>query len=145
MAQTATRHRTGNPTGESPSSAWAMGASVFAGSMMVVVGILQFFEGLIALLDGSDFLLRTSNYVFQFDSTVWGWTHLVIGVLVAAAGGFIFTGSAVARGVGIFLAIVSVIANFLWMPYYPFWALTLVAINVFVIWGLASSNLRDDL
>src|SRR6185436_7006462 len=104
MAQTATRHRTGNADGESPTSAWAMGASVFAGSMMVLVGILQFFEGLIALLDGSDFLLRTSNYVFQLDSTVWGWTHLVIGVLVAAAGAFIFTGSAVARGVGILLA-----------------------------------------
>jgi hypothetical protein len=113
--------------------------------MMVVVGILQFFEGLIALLDGSDFLLRTGAYMFQFDSTVWGWTHLVIGVLIAVAGGFIFSGSPVARGVGIFLTSLSAIANFLWMPYYPFWSLTLVAINAVVIWGLASSSLRDDL
>jgi len=106
--------------------------------------VLQFFEGLIALIDGNDFLLRTANYVFQYDSSVWGWTHMGIGLLVAVAGAFVFSGSRVARGVGIFLASLSAIANFLWMPYYPFWGLTLVALNVFVIWGLASSNLRDD-
>ena len=144
MAQTVTRHRTGEPTGGQRSSPWAMGASIFAACTMVVLGILQFFQGIVALIDGNDFLLRTPNYVFRFDASVWGWTHMGIGLLVAVAGAFVFSGSRVARGVGIFLASLSAIANFLWMPYYPFWGLTLVALNVFVIWGLASSNLRDD-
>jgi hypothetical protein len=144
MAETVERRRTGDPTGYYPSSPWAMGASVFAGSTMVVVGVLQFFEGLVALVNGNDFLLSTANYLFRFDASVWGWTHLVIGLLVAAAGVLVFTGSRVARGVGILLAGLSAIANFLWMPYYPVWALTLLALSVFVIWGLASSNLGDD-
>jgi hypothetical protein len=144
MAQTVTRHQKGEPTDHRPSSPWAMGASVFAGCTMVVLGILQFFEGIVALVDGNDFLLRTPNYVFRFDASVWGWTHMGIGLLVALAGAFVFSGSRVARGVGILIASLSAIANFLWIPYYPFWGLALVALNVFVIWGLASSNLRDD-
>src|SRR3954471_21830859 len=86
------------------SSPWAEGASVFAGSTMLVLGTLQFFQGLVAVVNGNDFLLRTQNYVFQFDASTWGWVHMLLGVLVAAAGVFVFTGNPVARGVGIFLA-----------------------------------------
>jgi len=121
-----------------------MGASVFAGSLMVLVGILGFFQGLIALVSGNDFLLRTPNYLFRFDASTWGWVHLILGVALAAVGAFIFTGSRVARILGIFLAGVAAVANFLWLPYYPFWALVLLALDVFVIWGLATSNLAED-
>src|SRR5215212_6259143 len=107
MAQAVTHDHTG--TDGYPGSAWGYGASVFAGSMMIVIGFIQFFEGLIALISGNDFLLRTPNYVFQFDASTWGWTHLLLGILVALAGGFVFTGNRLARGVGIFLAGLSAI------------------------------------
>jgi hypothetical protein len=142
MAQAGTRAPTRAET-RGTSSPWARGVSVFAASMMVVVGFLQFFEGLIALVNGNDLLLRTPNYVFQFDASVWGWTHMIIGILLAAAGAFIFSGNPVARGVGVFVAGLSAILNFLWLPYYPFWALTVLALDVFVIWGLASSRLDE--
>jgi hypothetical protein len=29
------------------------------------------------------------------------------------------------------------IANFMWLPYFPFWALALIGLNVAVIWALA--------
>ena len=142
MAQAGTSHHSGGDA--YASSPWAQGASIFAGSMMVMVGVLQFFEGLIALVNGNDFLVNTPRYVFQFDATTWGWTHLVLGILVAAAGAFIFTGNPVARGVGIVLVGLSAVANFLWVPYYPIWALVILAVDVFVIWGLASSRLGED-
>src|SRR6187200_506181 len=107
MADAVTRDRTRKHS----SSSWAKGASVFAGSMMLMVGILQFFEGLTALLYG-DFLIETPAYLFRLDPTAWGWTHLVLGLLVAATGVAVFTGNPVARGVGIFLASLSAIANF---------------------------------
>ena len=91
-----------------------------------------------------DFLLRTSNYVFHFNASTWGWVHLVLGLLLAVAGAFIFTGNPVACGVGIFVAGLSAIANFLWLPYYPFWALTVLALDIFVIWGLARCNLGNS-
>ncbi|MFE3558424.1 hypothetical protein ACFXKW_26715 [Streptomyces sp. NPDC059193] len=27
-------------------------------------------------------------------------------------------------------------ANFLWLPYYPLWALVLIAVNIFIVWAL---------
>ena len=139
MANAATR----DPTRYDADSPWAEGATIFAGSAMLVVGSLQFFEGLVALISGDDFLLRTSNYVFHFNASTWGWIHLVLGLLIAVAGAFIFTGNPVARGVGIFVAGLSAIANFLWLPYYPFWALIVLALDIFVIWGLARCNLGN--
>jgi len=103
MAEAVTRAPSHAQTRDT-SSPWAMGASVFAGSMMVLVGILGFFQGLITLVSGNDLLLRTPNYVFKFDASTWGWIHLILGVALAAVGAFIFTGSRVARIFGIFLA-----------------------------------------
>ena len=138
MAQAAA---TRDPVPDYAESSWAAGASVFAGLMMLTVGVFQFFEGLIAVVNGNDFLLRTPNYVFQFDASTWGWIHLVMGAVVAVAGAFIFTGNVVARSVGIFIACLAALTNFLWIPYYPLWALVTLALNVFVIWGLSAANL----
>jgi hypothetical protein len=139
MAEAVPRQRKPNVQ----TSPWAEGATVFAGSVMLVVGFMQFFEGLIALINGNDFLVNTPNYALRLDTTAWGWTHLILGALVAVAGAFIFTGNAAARGFGVFLAGLSVITNFLWLPYYPFWALVVLSLNVFVIWGLTTSNLGN--
>src|SRR5215213_444818 len=139
MAGTVSRDR----TRERPSSSWARGASVFAGSMMLVAGILQLFEGLTALFYGGNFLVRTPTYLFSLSPAAWGWTHLVLGILIAAAGVAIFTGNPVARGLGILLAGLSAIANFLWLPHYPLWASVVLALDMFIIWGLAKSNLGN--
>ena len=39
--------------------------------------------------------------------------------------------------VGIILAVLSAFANFTFIPYYPFWAIMIIAVDVFVIWALA--------
>jgi hypothetical protein len=140
MAEAMTRDGTGNQR----SSPWATSASIFAGSMMFMAGILQCVQGLVALVNGTDFLIRIPNYLFQFDASTWGWTHLTLGIGLAAAGAFVFTGNPAARGVGIFLAGLSAVVNFLWLPYYPIWSLVVIPLDVVVIWGLASSNLGDD-
>jgi hypothetical protein len=69
--------------------------------------------------------------------TSWGWIHLIGGVVVALAGFFVFSGALWARSIGIVLAGLSAIANFLFIPYYPFWSLLMIALDVFVIWALA--------
>ena len=131
------------PVPDYQGSSWASGLSVFAASLMMVLGVFQFFEGLVAVVDGNDFLLNTKNYVVQFDASTWGWTHLILGVVVAATGLFILTGNAVARGVGVGIVSLSALANFLWIPYYPLWALTVLALDVAAIWALTNANLGD--
>jgi hypothetical protein len=122
---------------------WAAGASTFAGALMLVAGTFQFFQGLTALINGNDFLIRTQNYIFTFNASTWGWIHLLLGLGVAVAGVFIFRGNVAARAVGIGLAVISAIANFMWLPYYPLWGLTIIALDIFVIWGLSKVSLAD--
>jgi hypothetical protein len=66
-------------------SSWAAGGILFAGLMMIMVGIWQALEGLIAIFE-NEFYVATRNYLFQFDATTWGWIHLIVGVIVAFAG-----------------------------------------------------------
>ena len=133
-----TSHSTRPPAGGSP---WAAGLSVFAASILMVVGLFQFFEGLVAVVNGDEFLIRTSDYVFKLDATAWGWTHLILGVVLFLAGLGIFAGNLFARSVGILAAGLSALANFLWIPYYPIWAIVVLTLDVFVIWALSTSDL----
>ncbi len=82
------------------------------------------------------FFVVGQEYVFKFDVTAWGWAHLVLGVVVAVAGFFLFQGAVWARTVAVIMACLSILASFLWMPYYPVWSLTIIAFDVFVIWAV---------
>ena len=122
-------------------SGWAVGFILFAAIMMIMVGIFQALQGLVAIFE-NEFYVATRNYLFQFDATAWGWIHLIIGVIVALAGWGLLSGRTWARAAAIALAVLSAIANFLFIPYYPFWSLLIVAVDVFVIWALVAHG-RD--
>jgi hypothetical protein len=114
----------------------AAGAILFAGIMMIVVGIWEALEGLIAIFE-NELYVATRRYLFRFDVTAWGWIHVILGLVVASAGYGLLTGRTWARVVAITLAALSAIANFLWLPHYPFWALLIISVDVFVIWAVA--------
>jgi hypothetical protein len=118
-------------------SGWAVGFILFAAIMMIMVGIFQALQGLVAIFE-NEFYVATRNYLFEFDATAWGWIHLLIGLLVAFAGWGLLSGRTWARMVAITLAVLSAIANFLFIPYYPFWSLLIIAVDVFVIWAIAA-------
>ena len=122
-------------------SAGAVGLTVFAAVLMIMVGIFHAAQGLVAIVNDT-FYVVGEEYVFQFDVTTWGWIHLLLGILVAVAGFALFSGAVWARTVGVALAVLSAVANFLWMPYYPFWSIAIIALNVFVIWALTAHG-RD--
>src|SRR5215211_234617 len=118
-------------------SGWAVGFILFAGLMMIMVGIWQALQGLVAIFE-NEFYVATRNYLFQFDATTWGWIHLLLGLLVAFAGWGLLSGQTWARAAAIALALLSAIANFLFIPYYPFWALLLITLDIFVIWAITA-------
>jgi hypothetical protein len=133
--------RTGAVSESRTTSAWAVGWIFFAAAMMIMVGIFHAIAGLVAIFD-DEFYVATRNYVFQFDATQWGWIHLILGIVVALSGGYLITGSVVARTVGVLMAILSAIAGFAWLPYYPVWGIVIIAIAVSVIWALTAHG-RD--
>ncbi len=120
-------------------SPWAGGLSTFAGVMMIIVGVFGAIEGLVALFRNEVYVVGL-QYVFAFDLTTWGWIHLIVGIVVAAAGFAVLSGRLWGRVVGIAISALSMLVNFLFLPYYPVWSLLIIALNVFVIWALCVWN-----
>ena len=68
--------------------------------------------------------------------TTWGWIHLIAGIVVFIAGIYLLSGQVWARTIGVIMAIVSILANFAWLPWYPFWSILMIVAAGFVIWAL---------
>jgi hypothetical protein len=124
----------------SPSGA-AIGWTMFAALMMILIGSWWIIAGLVALID-DEFYVTTANYIFKFDRTSWGWIHLIVGFLVLLAGGGLFTGAVWARTIGVIMALVAALAGFAWLPWYPLWAILIIVASVAVIWALTAHG-RD--
>jgi hypothetical protein len=118
---------------------WAHGVSTFAGIMMIVGGAFQALEAIAAIVNDK-YLVVLPNYVYAFDLTVWGWVHLLIGLALVAIGICLLMGQGWARVAGIVVAGIAALINFTWLPYAPFWAIVVIAIDVLVIWALVSSR-----
>ncbi|MGH2773838.1 MAG: DUF7144 family membrane protein [Actinomycetota bacterium] len=116
-------------------SGTAVGFTVFAAVMMIIVGVFHSIVGLAGILE-DEFYLVTRNYILEFDATTWGWIHLIGGIVVLLAGFAVLQGSVWARTVGVILAMLSAIANFAFIPFYPVWSLVIIAVDAFVIWAL---------
>jgi len=138
MASTGTTTGYDDTTGTA-SAPWKSGLLVFAGTIMIVGGIFQFLAGLVALFRNEVYVVGL-NYVYSFDVTTWGWIHLIIGIIVALAGAAVLTGQIWGRVVGVGLAVISMLTNFMFIPYYPLWSLLIIALDVFVIWALCSAD-----
>jgi hypothetical protein len=128
-------------TGHREYSGGAVAATATAGILMMMVGAMHLIQGLIALVN-DEFYVVGKEYVFQFDLTSWGWIHLVAGVVVGLAGIALFQGAVWARTVAVIVACLSILANFMWLPYYPLWSLTVIAFGVLVIWAVTAHG-RD--
>ncbi|HEY3007212.1 MAG TPA: hypothetical protein VGJ63_03990 [Micromonosporaceae bacterium] len=123
--------------------AWAVGGMVLAATLLIMVGIWQVFEG-IAAIAKDDVFVRGVSYAYKFNLTTWGWIHLILGALMVIAGFGLFTVATWARVLGIAFAVLSALAQFAFVPYYPLWSLTILAVDVFIIWSLAVARRPID-
>jgi hypothetical protein len=117
------------------------GGTALAATLMILSGLWGFFMGLTAVIKQS-FDVTLPNYTFQFSIHGWGWTHLIIGIVLFAAGVCVLLGQTWAKALGIVIAVFSAIANFMFLPYYPLWSIVVIAVDVFIIWALAASISR---
>ena len=113
----------------------AKGFTIFAAVILMLSGILNFFEGLGAIINGH-FYVVLPNYAFNVSVASWGWWHLILGIVVFAAGACLVMDMLWARIAGVVLAGISAVVNFLYIPYSPVWSVVIIALDVFVIWAL---------
>jgi hypothetical protein len=118
------------------SSAWT-GWIGFAGWMMIIISMLDFFEGLIAIIR-SEYYILTPNQIIVFDTTTWGWITLLWGIVVGFAGFGLLTGSSWARWFAIVVGSLNFIVQlgFVGSAQYPLWALTVLALTAVVLYAL---------
>ena len=107
----------------------------FAGVMMIIGGFLNAFYGLVAVVN-DEWVVWTNRSAMYLDMTQWGWVHIILGLVVVLAGFGVFTGNVLARTLGVVIAAISLMANFFFIPAYPIWAITVIVIDLLVIWAL---------
>jgi len=119
-------------TDEAAGSGWI----TFAGVMIIIVSILNIIDG-IAAISNSTFFVANAKYVVS-DLNTWGWIVLCLGVVQMLVGFGIWAGNQFARWTGIVVVSLNMIAQLLFIPSYPFWALTIFTIDVLVLYGLVA-------
>lgn len=117
-------------------SAWA-GWVGFAGWLMLIVGMIDFFEGLIAVIRGQYYVL-TSQQIVVFDIKTWGWITLLWGIVLVLAGYSLLARATWARWFAIVVASLGLIEQlgFVGSSQWPLWSLTMVALTVVVLYAL---------
>jgi len=108
----------------------------FSWIVLVIGGGLAILEGIVALSRASFFTAVGSHYVASSLRT-WGWIELIVGIVAVLAGISVYRGGAFGRWAGITVAAVSIFAQMFWVPIVPFWALTVMFVDVLVIYGLS--------
>jgi hypothetical protein len=90
--------------------------------MMVILGTLDAIWGLAGIVN-DEIVVVGGTGALIIDITAWGWIHLILGIVVVLlAGSGILPRNMLARTVGVLVAALSAILNFMWLPYHPAWA-----------------------
>lgn len=120
--------------------AWANAYTVFAVAIMLVLGLWQVLAGLTAVVSGGGLYATPSGYTYSFTAAGWGWVVLLLGVLIAGVGVVVLRGLPWGDTTAIVLAPLSMIVNFLTIPFYPIWSLVIIALNATLIWALTTQG-----
>ncbi|WP_067686282.1 DUF7144 family membrane protein [Nocardia jejuensis] len=115
----------------------AAGTSIAAAILLVTSGALSLLAGISAVARDSLYIAGP-EYLYRYDTTGWGWIHIVLGVMLALCGIGLLFGTLWGRLAAMCVAAFSIIANFLWLPHYPWWSILIIALDVVVIWAVAT-------
>ncbi|MEU1983135.1 hypothetical protein [Nocardia sp. NPDC019395] len=115
----------------------AGGTSIAAAALLLVAGFVTLFQGISAVA-GDEVFISGPQYVYELDLTSWGWVHIVFGILLILTSLALMTGATWARITAIGLAALSIVVNFLWLPYYPLWSILIIALDIVIIWAIAT-------
>jgi vacuolar-type H+-ATPase subunit I/STV1 len=125
------------PMPDTTRSGW-YGWIAFAAIMMLMLGVFHAVAGLVALFRDDYFLVTQSGLVIDASYTTWGWTHLILGILVAAAGAALVSGATWARVVAVVAAMLSAVVNLAFLSAYPLWSVIMIALDILVIYAVTA-------
>jgi hypothetical protein len=83
------------------------------------------------------YYVQPANYWISTGASTWGSWHLIVGLIVLAAGFGVMSRAAWARWLGIIFVSIQALTNFLFIPAQPFWAIILILIDLWIIHSLS--------
>ncbi|WP_189026994.1 DUF7144 family membrane protein [Nocardia rhizosphaerihabitans] len=115
----------------------AEGISIAAAFMLVTLAAVSILQGISAIVD-DELYVAGIEYVYKFDTTTWGWIHVVLGALALIGGVGLAIGSTWGRYSALGIAALVIVANFMSLPYYPAWSIVIIALSVVIIWAVCT-------
>lgn len=115
--------------------AWT-GWITFAAIMAIILGAYEVIMGLVAIFNDQYYLVGDSGLVVSVDYTVWGWVHLILGLVAVAGGAALLQRRTWGRVVVIGIAALSSLVNLGFLSAYPIWSTILIALDVIIIYAL---------
>jgi hypothetical protein len=115
---------------------WVM----FAGTLLMILGTVNFIEG-IAAVSNSHFFVNNTAYIAGSLNT-WGWVVLCIGVAEWFVGLGVFFRNQFSRWIGVAVLSLNAIVQLMMIPAYPFWSLSVFALDILAIYGLVAYGAR---
>ncbi len=118
-------------------SGW-VGWAVFGGIVVIIVGVFNALFGLAAVIGpNSAYVANTeTGSLWLFDVAGWGWWHLLVGLALAVVGVFVLRGASWARITAVVLVSINAVSQLATLPVQPWWALTVIALDILVIYAL---------
>ena len=113
---------------------------LFAGSLLLLLGTLNFIEGL-AAIGNAHFFVANTHYIAGSLNT-WGWVVLCIGVVQWAVGAGVFAKNQFSRWVGVVILGLNAIVQLMMIPAYPFWSLSIFTLDILALYGLIAYGQR---
>ena len=115
------------------------GWTAFASLLLVIIGSIGFLEGLIAVIR-KEYYVVAPNQLIVFDTTTWGWITMLLGVILFLVGLGLASGAGWARWTAIVLVTFNLIAQLGWLgsTSYPLWTLTVIALEIIVLYALTA-------
>lgn len=110
---------------------------------MLVGSALAILQG-VSALNKDRVLVAGPSYVYSFNLTAWGWIHIVLGIIGVAISFGLAMGTDWARISTVVIASISIVAQFLWLPYYPLWAILIIAIDIVIIWAVVTWRTESE-
>ena len=135
--------RSDSGTGGRHAEGRGIGLIFFASILLLVAGFFNMIYGIAAIAQSHVFTAN-AHYVFG-NLRLWGWITLIIAILQLAAGGGVLAGNQWARWFGVAVVGLSAIDMMFFIPAYPFWALTIIAVDIVALYGLCTYGSRENL
>jgi hypothetical protein len=119
------------------------GLVLFASILLLVAGCFNLIQG-IAAIANSHVFVANAHYVIG-NLRAWGWLTLILGVLQLLAAAGVLAGNQAARWFAVAVLGLNAIDQMFFIPSYPFWALTIIALDIVALYGLCAYGSRANL